>query len=66
MLNKDFKAYNQKANGHYMYKDLDHTYDGEYMRYEDHDEEIMKHHSHFKEVENPHEDVEYSPTSHED
>lgn len=66
MIDKDFKAYNQKSNGHYMHKDLDHTYDGEYMRYEDRDEEIMKHHAHFKEVENPHEDVEYSPTSHED
>ena len=49
-----------------MHKDLDHHYDGEYMRYEDRDEEIMRHHAHFKEVENPHEDVEYSPTSHED
>ena len=63
---EDEHANYESDSGHYMHKDLDHKYDGEYMRYEDRDEEIMRHHAHFKEVENPHEDVDYSPTSHED
>ena len=62
--NRAFRDHDDKRHEREGVYELDHAYDREYMRYQDHDEQIMEHHAHFKEVHHPHEDVDFG--SHED